>query len=87
MEKHCPARILQDMHADTHTYTHTQSYTDTLAEVGDMEDVRPVSGSGGLDGQGIAIGDMKERRYVSGIMRVEGLTETTEIAMEAVEPQ
>ena len=75
------------MHTDSGTHTHTQSHAYTLAEVGDMEDVRPVSGSGGLDGQGIAIGDMEERRYVSGIMRVEGLTEITEIAMDAVEPQ
>ena len=83
MEKHCPARILQDMHADTHTYTHTQSSRDTLAEVGDMEDVRPVSGFRGWDGQGIVIGDMEEIGYVSGIMRVEGLAETTEIAVES----
>ena len=66
--------VLQDMHTDTHTHTHT------LAEVGDMEDVRG-------DGQGIAIGDMEEIGYVSGIMRVEGLAETTEIAMDAVESQ
>ena len=60
---------LQDMHADTHT--HTQSHTYTLAEVGDMEDVMPVSGVSGGDGQGIAIGGMEEIGYVSGIMRVE----------------
>ena len=36
------------MHADTHT--HTQSHTYTLAEVGDMEDARPVSGVRGGDG-------------------------------------
>jgi len=42
-----------------HTHTHTHNDTYTLAEVGDMEDVRSVSGSGG-DGQGIAIGEMEE---------------------------
>ena len=33
------------------------------------------------------IGDMEEIGYVSGIMRVEGLAETTEIAVDAVESQ
>ena len=47
----------------THTHTHTQSHTYTLAEVGDMEDVRPVSGVRGGNGQEIAIGDMEEIGY------------------------
>ena len=64
-----------------HTHTHTHPYT--LAEVGDMEDVRPVSGVRVGDGQAIAIGDMEEIGYVSGIMRVEGLPETTDIAVES----
>jgi hypothetical protein len=56
------------MHTDRHRHTHSHTYT--LAEVGDMEDVRPVSGVRVGDGQAIAIGDMEEIGYVSGIMRV-----------------
>jgi hypothetical protein len=44
----------------TDKHTHKQSHTHTLAEVDDMEDVRPVSGFRGGDGQGIVIGDMEE---------------------------
>ena len=51
-----------------HTHTHTHNDTYTLAEVGDMEDVRPTSWG---DGQGFAIGDMAELGYVSEVMIVE----------------
>ena len=54
----------------TRSYTHSQSHK--LAEVGDMEDVRSVSGFRVGDGQGIRIADMQEIGYVSVIRRVEG---------------
>jgi hypothetical protein len=44
-----------------------------------MEDVRPTSWG---DGQGFAIGDMAELGYVSEVMIVEWLAETTDIAVE-----
>ena len=49
-----------------------------------MQDVRPVSEVRWGDEQGIAIGDTEEIRFVSGIMRVEGRAERTEIAVDAV---
>ena len=67
--------------------TDNDTHCDTLAEVGDMQDVRPVSEVRWGDEQGIAIGDTEEIRFVSGIMRVEGLAERTEIAVDAVESQ
>ena len=36
-----------------------------------------------MNGQGIAIGDIEEIGYVSGIIRVEVLPETTDIAVES----
>jgi hypothetical protein len=69
------------------TRTDNDTHCDTLAEVGDMQDVRPVSEVRWGDEQGIAIGDTEEIRFVSGIMRVEGLAERTEIAVDAVESQ
>jgi hypothetical protein len=58
----------QDMR--TRSYTHSQSHK--LAEVGDMEDVRSVSGFRGGDGREIRIADMQEIGYVSVIRSVEG---------------
>ncbi len=62
------------MHAlmQTLTITRTHSQSHTLAEVGDMVDVRSVSGFRGGDGQGIRIADMQEIGYVSVIRSVEG---------------
>jgi hypothetical protein len=46
-----------------HTPIHTPTITQIIPMVGDMEDVRSVSGFRGGDGRGIKIADMQEIGY------------------------